>query len=1025
MAENDYMIIKLRPFFLSVVAFFLMLSVGGAIIYLSERRYSDKHRQVLRESGTVRAHLLKEHLDRSLSSTFALASVLRQSGKIDNFDTLASEIIKSYGGITNLQLAPNGVVTKIYPLAGNEAAIGHDLLNDPQRRTEALAAIESRKLTLAGPFTLLQGGVAVIGRLPVFIPDAAGGERFWGFTNALINLPDLIARSDLNRLIEGAYDYELSRIDPENGTRIVFARSSDTDLQDGIPFEMIVPNGTWTLTAAPTGGWRFSSLLPLGIALAVLASTLVAFLTYKILRQPEILRREVNLRTHELAQTNRDLGAEIIERMQAESALRQSQEHLRLLLETTSAIPWEASAENWLFTYVGPQAARVMGYPVDEWYQKDFWTDHIHPEDRQYAIDFCLNSSSRLRDFEFEYRMIKSDGSIVWLHDIVSVESMNGVPKILRGFMIDITERKLEAKQIQRKSKELSTLHDFNLAVTSTLDLQKVLNLLVEKTTQLLPYSGLFLSLYNHDKRELELIVSRNFYTSELTESLRRIGGKSFAQKIFETKTPIVVKNLQTDPRVRDPEFARRHGLKSYIGVPLMVRGEALGVFGFHTKEEHDFTGGEVEFLSTLASQAAIAIHNSQLYENIAEKTTELQKANQQLSVLYSVSSTISNSLETDLALSSGMRKVQEIFGFESARIYLFDEKEGELRLLANEGSPDGFVPSSSIKPGKGALGKVFEEGRLIYFEDIQTDPNYLQLTPSGKALKAGFRGSLSIPIKAKNKVTGVMNFSSKSPHRFTAAEVQLLESIANNFGTVIENLYLFQEVRSRSEELQKSGEELQRLTGSLLSAQEDERRRLARELHDDLTQRLAVLAIEAGKMEQQFDTSPDLIRERLPAMKDQIVALSTDIHRISRQLHPSILDDLGLVDAIKSLCTGFSEQEGIPVEFTPENLPEDLTNDLSLCLYRITQESLRNIAKHAQAQEARVTLAGNNGSVLLSIQDSGVGFDPAQVRGKPGLGLASMEERVRLIQGSLSVQSQPTQGTTIEVRAPLARGDG
>jgi PAS domain S-box-containing protein len=706
----------------------------------------------------------------------------------------------------------------------------------------------------------------------------------------------------------------------------------------------------------------------------------------------------------------------------AEEALRESEMHLRLLLETTSAIPWQASAESWQFTYVGPQAARIMGYPVDEWYQKDFWIDHIHPEDRKYAIDFCHNSSSRLRDYEFEYRMIRPDGSIVWLHDIVNVESMNGVPKTLRGFMIDITERKLEAKQIQLKSEELSILHDLNQAVSSTLDLKNVLNLLVEKTAQLLPYSSAFISLYNQSKGELETIVSRNLHIGELRESMRRIGGKSFAQRIFETKTPMVSKHLQEDPRVRDPEFARRHGLKSYAGMPLVVQEKSLGVLGFYTKEEHDFSGEEVEFLSTLASQAAIAIHNSQLYANINEKTAELQKANQQLSALYSVSRTISNSLETDFALSSGMRKVQEILDFESARLYLFDEKEGELRLLANEGSPDGFVPSSSIKPGKGALGKVFGEGRLIYFEDIQTDPNYLQLTPSGKALKAGFRGSLSIPIKAKNKVTGVMNFSSKSPHRFTAAEVQLIESIANNFGTVIENLYLFQKIRSRSEELQKSGEELRRLTGNLLSAQEDERRRLARELHDDLTQRLAVLAIEAGKMEQQFDTSPDLIRERLPAMKDQIVALSTDIHRISRQLHPSILDDLGLVDAIKSLCTGFSKQEDILVEFTPENLPEILPKDLSLCLYRITQEVLRNIAKHAHAKEAHVTLAGNNGSVILSIRDSGVGFDLAQARRKPGLGLASMEERVRLIHGSLSVQSEPARGTTIEVRAPLAR---
>ena len=107
--------------------------------------------------------------------------------------------------------------------------------------------------------------------------------------------------------------------------------------------------------------------------------------------------------------------------------------------------------------------------------------------------------------------MIKSDGDIVWLHDIVNVESVDGVPKMLRGFMIDITERKLEAKQIQQKTEKLSTLHDINLAISSTLDLQKVLNLLVEKTAQLLPYSGLFLSLYNQSKGELELVLSRDF----------------------------------------------------------------------------------------------------------------------------------------------------------------------------------------------------------------------------------------------------------------------------------------------------------------------------------------------------------------------------------------------------------------------------------------------------------------------------------------------------------------------------------
>jgi len=147
---------------------------------------------------------------------------------------------------------------------------------------------------------------------------------------------------------------------------------------------------------------------------------------------------------------------------------------------------------------------------------------------------------------------------------------------------------------------------------------------------------------------------------------------------------------------------------------------------------------------------------------------------------------------------------------------------------------------------------------------------------------------------------------------------------------------------------------------------------------------------------------------------------LSEDIHKIARQLHPSILEDLGLADAIESECTRFSEQEKIQVNFKREDFPERLPKDVSLCIYRIAQEGLRNVAKHAHAKKVRIRLRRTNGSLVLSIRDTGVGFDTAGLEGKRGLGLASMEERVRLIRGSLSIYSEPGQGTTIEVRAPL-----
>ena len=451
--SRDSTMSKLRPLFVSAISFLVALAIGGAFITLVDRRHADEHRQVISEIGIAQARLLERQLDRSLSSTFALGSILRQAGRIKNFDSIAAEIIETYGGIDNLQLAPNGVVTRIYPLAGNEAAIGHELLNDPRRQTEALKAIASRQLTVAGPFPLIQGGQAVIGRSPVFVPDGAGGERFWGFTIAVVRMPTLVEASALNQLVEQGYDYKLSRIDPDSGEAVVFARSAEADLSNAISFEIHVPNGRWALAIAPRVGWPISSSLPAGIVLVLLISSLLAALTYALMRQPEVLRQKVALRTRELAETNRHLEAHIVQSEQAEETIRQNEERLRVLVESTNAIPWEADAKTWQFTYVGPQAVKLLGYPVEQWYEKDFWVAHIHREDREHAVEFCLKSSTQYQDYEFEYRIITADGRIVWIHDIVNVVTVNGQAETLRGFMIDITAWK-QAEQALRESEE-------------------------------------------------------------------------------------------------------------------------------------------------------------------------------------------------------------------------------------------------------------------------------------------------------------------------------------------------------------------------------------------------------------------------------------------------------------------------------------------------------------------------------------------------------------------------------------------
>lgn len=241
--------------------------------------------------------------------------------------------------------------------------------------------------------------------------------------------------------------------------------------------------------------------------------------------------------------------------------------------------------------------------------------------------------------------------------------------------------------------------------------------------------------------------------------------------------------------------------------------------------------------------------------------------------------------------------------------------------------------------------------------------------------------------------------------------------------GLLIAGLLVQRAKRRRAEEaLRESRNDLRSLTGRLLQAQELERRRLAREMHDDMTQRLAVLAIEMGKIEHAQGPN-DPLTEKLADMRHKLVKLSEDVHALSRQLHPSILDDLGLIDALRSECISFQQREGIVVEYRPENVPANMPKDVALCVYRITQEALRNIAKHAQTKEAQVALVGNGKDVLLTVTDLGNGFDFNAVRSGPGLGLASIHERARLINAELSIQSRPGLGTTIGMLVPLPKG--
>jgi signal transduction histidine kinase len=220
--------------------------------------------------------------------------------------------------------------------------------------------------------------------------------------------------------------------------------------------------------------------------------------------------------------------------------------------------------------------------------------------------------------------------------------------------------------------------------------------------------------------------------------------------------------------------------------------------------------------------------------------------------------------------------------------------------------------------------------------------------------------------------------------------------------------------------QLQTARESQRQLGGMLIKAQEQERTRLASELHDDFSQRIALLALEMENVAEAIQTSAKEASERLRALSGSVSEIGADLHTLSHRLHSSTLESLGLVPGISALCREFSSQAGIATNFSSEGFPRTVPPDVALCLFRIVQEALRNVQKHSGATEAQVSLRMAGNRVVLSVLDKGRGFKVAERRDRNGLGIRSMEERMRLIGGHLEIHSEPDNGASVEASVVL-----
>jgi signal transduction histidine kinase len=465
--------------------------------------------------------------------------------------------------------------------------------------------------------------------------------------------------------------------------------------------------------------------------------------------------------------------------------------------------------------------------------------------------------------------------------------------------------------------------------------------------------------------------------------------GRGILGVLISDATPLRLESIADDPR--SVGFPPNHPpMRGFLGVPILLRGRAYGNLYLTEKADGPFTAEDQELVETLASHAAVAIENARLFEAATEWSAQLEALNE-------VGTALAAELELPRLLALVCRRLRELIGARVVTIALA-EADGSLRVEAADGTGAGAIVGTLLSRSASKSGRVLERRRPERVDSLADDPEVDLTMPEQLDARAG----LFVPLVAGGRAIGVIAAHDKEGDdpRFDEGDLRVAENFATRAAVAVD-------LSARV-----AGDALRRV----VEAQELERRRLARELHDQTGQELTSVLLGLKSVEEA--RGDEERAAALAAVREQVVQTLHDVRRLAVELRPKALDDFGLVPALERLRDTFAEQTGMQVELVSQ-LRGRLPPDVETALYRIVQEALTNVVKHARAGAVSIVLARAGGSVTALIEDDGRGFE-ADERERGGLGLLGMGERLALLDGMLKVESRPGAGTTIVAEVPL-----
>jgi len=530
---------------------------------------------------------------------------------------------------------------------------------------------------------------------------------------------------------------------------------------------------------------------------------------------------------------------------------------------------------------------------------------------------------------------------------------------------LEVAQEELQShvQIIEQDRKQLTTLSNISDIASQSLELELVLNGALDRIVELMQVDAALIFLLDEETQEIILTAHRGVSIEFAQDVAKMKLGEGLNGRVALSGEPLVVKDASQDPQLTRM-VVRQEKLQSTLIVPLKSKGKVMGTLCVHMRRPYQFLSEEVELFYNIANHIGVAVENARLYQQAQLIAEQLQASEESYRQLFD------NAQDAiwvhDLA--------GNVVAFNKATSKVMGYSQQELIGMRVK----DYLSPESLKIAR-------EVRRRLLQGEILAEPYEQQLVMTDGTVRV--MKLASSVVMTDGKVTG------------------------------------FQHVGRDVTEEKKMQDNLRLYVQQITRAQEEERMRIARELHDDTTQELVALSRQLDTLSDGSEQLPKPVIKRLNELHNQIDSIIKSVRRFSQDLRPSVLDDLGLMAALESIADDMTEQYGIATEVKVSGKQQRLSLEKELLLFRIAQEALRNVWRHSQASTATITVDFGNNNIKITVQDDGQGFQlPTRLgdlasAGK--LGLAGMYERVQLLGGTLELQSTSGKGTTLIAEIP------